>query len=209
MNLKHASRRNSIHWIDGIGINIGSDGIARNVPAAIAEKLLVNHEMWSRTDEGGSVAPGTVINIAEPAKAPAAAVVEVLVPESLALLEGRTLDEIAFLASTFEAGAVEDVKQGARAILAAADVQLATQLARMLREKDAPAAPAIDELTAPVAEVAPEAPAEVAEAETPAEAAPDAMEGVQGATEADPGALVGVPVIEAGKRKPGPKPKTR
>lgn len=202
MNLKHATRRSTTHWIDGIGISIASDGIARNVPAAIAEKLLANAELWSSTEDGGSVAPGTIVNApAQPAPGPAP-VLEVLVPESLALLEGLKIDEIVYLASAFEVGPLADVKQGARSILAAADVQLASQLARMLREKDAPV-PAV-EAEVPAAPVA-EEPA--SEADVPAETAPGAPEGVLGASEADPDALDGVQVIEAGKgrgaRKPG------
>jgi hypothetical protein len=196
MNLKHATRKNTVHWIDGIGINIAPDGIARGVPAHIAAKLLTNVEVWSAVDGDVGPAPGSIANAAPSVVAPS---VPVLVPESLTALEGMTLDQIHTLGRLFydDAFAAEDVKAGARSILAAADVQLAQQLRDMLRSE----AERVAHEAAP-AETAPEAPQSAPEPapvpEAPVEE-PSALDAPLDAPGDDLSALEGVPVIETGK----------
>lgn len=203
MNLKNLIRKNTTTWIDGVGISIGADGIARGVPSHLAKKLLENAEVW-QVAEGLADEP-EVINVGLGMARAAAPLLRpnlVLVPESLAFLEGLKLEQVVELGRLFTDDASFDAAEiapAAHAILAFADLQLVDQLRQALAqlEGQAPAAP--------VAEVAPE---ELAPEVEP-EAAPDALEGVQDAPVVEEAPEPAPAMIDVGKRKPGPKPKAR
>lgn len=206
-------------WAAGYQLQIGLDGIARNVPDEAAAKLLSNAAVW-RPVRGGSppptargllrslatIAGGLQHGVPEPTP-PEPTVVEVerpLVPISLGFLEAQSRETLLRIAAAFDLdlsvphgastlGETAPIPELAREILKVADVELEAQLRVFAAEPaDLPVEPTDGTASAEAASIVVPSP-------------PDALP----LPEADPGTLSdprkGPRTATAGKAPKGPR----
>jgi hypothetical protein len=162
MNLKNlkTNMAGQVHWVDGFGVEIGNDGIARNVPAEIGAKCLANPAVWREYSgepgpQRGVVGrrPGLFASLRPAAPPPPA-----LMPLSLDFLEKAGLqspENLVVIARELEADITEagTVTEAAHIILAAADRSFLGSLKHLLEPEEAtppePKAPASTSVSVP------------------------------------------------------------